>query len=120
MVSGAPSPLRDLLSLAASVLLTFVEGGVRNSTNLAVDVPMFIALYIAFSVMLIRVGLIPAIVAIFVLNTVGDVPASADFGAWFNWISVVQIALVGSIAAFAFHRSQASGPVRNAISTTSR
>lgn len=99
----------------SSILLTFFEGSVRHSSNLALDIPIFLVLYVGFALVLIRVGLLPAIVASFTLNTLGDSPLSSDFGAWFNWITTVHITLILSLAIYAFKRSQAEAATPEAI-----
>jgi serine/threonine-protein kinase len=101
-----------LTIVIASVLMTFVEGSVRNSDNLAVDVPLYFSLYVAFAFMLLRAGLLPFVVSIFVLNTFSDTPVSGSFGAWFNWIAAVQISILAVLAIYAFIRSQASMAIR--------
>ncbi|HYP06867.1 MAG TPA: serine/threonine-protein kinase [Bryobacteraceae bacterium] len=102
---------KDWIAIGVSALLmTFVEGSVRNSQNLALDVPLYVSLYVAFMFMLIRAGQLPAIVAILVLNTFGDMPISGSFNAWFNWILALQMTLIAGLAIYAFVRSQASVP----------
>ncbi|HZU28496.1 MAG TPA: hypothetical protein VFA04_23420, partial [Bryobacteraceae bacterium] len=95
----------------AAVLMTLEEGNVRNSSNLAFDVPLYMGLFVIFAFILLRIGLIPAVVALFVLNISGLAPISGDFGAWYNWVTVVLLGLVAGIAIFGFWRSQ-SAPAR--------
>jgi hypothetical protein len=112
---------KDWLAIAVSAsLMTFVESGVRNSENLLVDVPLYLILHIGFAFMLVRIGLVPGIVFLFILNTFGDTPVSTGFGAWFNWIAGVQVTIIAGIATYAFARSQAVAPARTTLITNFR
>src|SRR5579884_213842 len=113
LLSGLRALLRRdwIAAVAAAVLMTLEEGNVRNSSNLAFDIPLYMGLFVIFAFILLRIGLIPAVVALFVLNISGLAPISGDFGAWYNWVTVVLLGLVAGIAIFGFWRSQ-SAPAR--------
>ena len=100
-----------LAALIASILFALQEDSIRHSTNLAMDAPIYLAVYMAFCYVLLRMGLVPAIVSIFVLNTSGSIPVSTEFGAWYNWEAVFIAALVIGIAAYGFWRSQTTAQV---------
>jgi predicted Ser/Thr protein kinase len=108
VLSGLRGLLRYdwLASLAAAILLTLADGGVRNSTHPWIDLPVYIAVYFSFGFALLRMGLVPTILGIFVVNIMGSVPVSGDFSAWYNPVTFVELALVAAIAIYGFWRSQ--------------
>ncbi len=99
-----------LVAIAAAVLLTLQEGGIRNSTHLYVDVPMYLGIYSAFGFALLRMGLVTTILGVFVVNVIGGLPVSADFSAWYNPVTVVELLLIAAIAIYGFWRSQSANP----------
>ena len=91
----------------AGILLSFNEGTIRTSTHLALDLPLMLAVYGAFLFVLLRMGLVPMYIGIFVVNVMAAVPVSSDFAAWYNPAAAALIAIVCGTAIFAFVRSQA-------------
>jgi hypothetical protein len=111
---------RDWLAAAmASLLMTFVEGNVRTSDMLHIDAPIYFSFYLLYMVILLRLGLMPSIFAIFVLNTIGDIPVGGEYRNWYNWMALVQLSLVAAIAVYGFYRSQQrSTPLRHSTSVS--
>ena len=108
LLSGLRALVRRewIAAVVAAVLLTLQEGSIRHSTHLAIDLPLFIFVYAVFMFILLRMGLVPAIIAIFVINTFGNAPFGSEFSAWYNWIAVLQSILIALIALYGFWRSQ--------------
>ncbi len=102
-----------LAALIASILFSLQEGSIRESTNLALDAPIYLAVYMTFCYVLLRMGLVPAIVSLFVLNISANIPVSADFGAWYNWEAVLIVAMMIGIAVYGFWRSQVPAQARS-------
>jgi serine/threonine-protein kinase len=99
---------RDWAAAAiASVVLVFGEGGLRNSTNLAIDLPLYFLVYfITLMFGLMRMGLLPVVIALFALNVSGRVSFGQEFSSWQNPFAVMHLLVVASVAVFAFWRSQ--------------
>jgi serine/threonine-protein kinase len=108
LLSGLRALLRRdwLAAFAAALLLTLAEGNVRNSTNLTVDMPLFLALYFALIFGLFRMGLVTMVVALYCVNTAGRIAAGPEFTSWYNYIAVVQVAAIAAVAIYGFWRSQ--------------
>ncbi len=92
-------------ALVSGVLLT-VQQGLLNSSNLALDLTLYIIVFAAFSLILLRMGLVPAIFGIILLNALGGAPVGADAGAWYMPVSVMIFLALASLAIYAFWRSQ--------------
>jgi serine/threonine-protein kinase len=95
-----------LTALVASVLLSFQEGGIRMSTNLWVDFPLYIGIYGAIAFALLRLGLLTAIATLAVVNTLGRIPIVSDPSQWYTGTAAVLMMIVAGVAIYAFLRSQ--------------
>lgn len=93
-------------AIVAAILFILNEGGLRSSTHPEIDWPLMAFIYFAFAMCLFRMGLVPTIMGIFCVNVTNCIPASSDFGAWYNVIAVAEISILSAIAIFAFWRSQ--------------
>jgi serine/threonine-protein kinase len=106
---------RDWAAAAlGSALLIFGEGTIRNSSNLAVDIPLYVTVFFALMYMLVRMGLLPSVVALFSINTIGRVSFGREFSSWQNPFAVMHLLIVASLAIFAFWRSQSRPRERTA------
>jgi hypothetical protein len=119
LICGLRALLRRdwLAALLAAVLMTFVEGDVRTSSQLLAHTAFYVAMYAIFIFVLLRMGLLPAIIVMFVLNTVGDIPVSGDLYAWYNSIALFHMAVLAAIAIYGFYRSQSSSATRGLAAT---
>jgi serine/threonine-protein kinase len=97
-------------ALAAALILMLAEGNVRNSPNLAIDIPLFLLLYFALTYSLLRTGLVTMVVALYCVNTASRVVVGPEFTSWYNYVAVVQVAAIAAVAIYGFWRSQ-SGTV---------
>jgi dolichyl-phosphate-mannose--protein O-mannosyl transferase len=99
-----------LVAAVAAILLTLQEGLLRNSTHPYLDYPLQFAVYAAFGIVLLRMGLVPTIIGIFIVNLSGSVPIGGDASAWYNPTTFVELCLVAGIAIYGFWRSQSADP----------
>ncbi len=106
-----------IAALAAAILLTFQEGSVRESQSLSFDLPLYVAAYFVLSFILLRMGLVPAIVCIFAIQTAEHTQASSDLTAWYNPTMAVQLAMLTGIALYGFWRSQSRPGLMPAATT---
>jgi serine/threonine-protein kinase len=113
VMSGLRALLRFdwLAALVAAILLTFQEGGLRQSSNLMLDAPIYVGTYALLGFALLRLGMVPTLVAIFTVNMTGNLPVSAEFLCWYNPIIVAQITIIVAIAIYGFWRSQTTAKI---------
>jgi hypothetical protein len=95
-----------LTALVASVLLSFQEGSIRTSTNLLMDLPLYIGIYGAIAFALLRMGLVTAIATLAIVNTIARIPVVSDPSQWYTGTAVVFMMIVTGVAIYAFARSQ--------------
>ena len=93
-------------TVTAALVLAVQQGSVQRSETLALDLTLIFIAYSAFAFVLLRMGLVPALVGIFVINTLGRVPVAADFSSWMNPVAATQVLTVVAIAIYGFWRSQ--------------
>ena len=110
LLSGVRAVLRWewTVALTASLLMLLTEGGIRNSSFLALDLPLFVSVYFVFCMVLLRMGLVPMISGIFVTNSLTRVPPFTGFGSWFNPIILLQLSVLIALTIYAFWRSQST------------
>ncbi len=101
-----------IAALVAAALLT--PENVQRSANLLVDVPLLIAIIAVFSLVMLRMGLVPAMTGIFAVNTLGNYPACPDVASWYAPAAATMLGLIAAIAIYAFARSQARPAVGGA------
>jgi predicted Ser/Thr protein kinase len=99
-----------LVAGIAAILLTLQEGELRSSLHPYLDYPLYLGIYAIFGFALLRMGLVPTIIGIFVVNLMSSIPVSGDFSAWYNPVTFVELAMVAAIAIYGFWRSQSANP----------
>ncbi len=106
-------------AVAAALILGLREGLGKTSENLALDAALIVVVYFVLALVLLRMGMVPAILCIFVVNLCSSIPITGDFGSWMNPVAVTYLLLIASIALYGFWRSQSSPPRKpGAISVT--
>jgi serine/threonine-protein kinase len=100
---------RDWLAAAVvAILASLAEDNMRNSTNLALDLSLYLPLYFGLTYALIRLGLVTMIVALYCVNTASRVAIGPDFTTWYNYVGVFEIGAIAAVAIYGFWRSQSS------------
>jgi serine/threonine-protein kinase len=94
-----------LAVLAASLLFTLNEGGVATSSDWRVATLIFVAVYGALILMLLRWGLVATIMTVFFVNGFNNVTLGADWKTWYTPAGLAAFVLLLGIAVFAFWRS---------------
>jgi predicted Ser/Thr protein kinase len=97
---------RDWAAAIVAGALLSIQQGLLSSTNLALDVTLHITVFTAFAFILLRLGLVPAIAGIILLNTLGNAPIGSDAMAWYTPTAVLMLATLGALAVYGFARSQ--------------
>ncbi len=108
ILSGLRALLRFewLAAIATALILTVQENDLRNSNRLWLDLPAYMLLYGSFTFVLLRMGLVPIILAYMVVIVTGSIPYGTEFSAWYNYITVLALGFLGLLAIYGFWRSQ--------------
>jgi len=100
---------RDLLAaLLASVLFTLANGSLVNSPNWKVKCAVYVCIFGALILVLLRFGLVAIISAAFFIDTFDTITLGGDWKAWYAPSGLATVALLLAIATFAFWRSLGS------------
>jgi serine/threonine protein kinase len=104
---------RDWLAAGvAALILTMTQSAARDPKNWTLNIPALFLVCLVFALMLLRMGLVPACVALYVVNA--NIPPSAGFAAWYNPVVAIEIAIVAAMALYGFWRSQSQAKLRPA------
>jgi hypothetical protein len=98
-----------LAALITAVLFTLTETEVTRSPDWGVMAALFIAVYGVLALVLMRIGLVATISAIFFINCFSAIWLGADWKAWYAPAGIATILLMLAIALFAFWKSLGSG-----------
>ena len=93
-------------AVTAALVLALQQASLQRTDTLALDLTLIFIAYVAFAFVLLRMGLLPALVGIFVVNLLGRVPIASDFSSWMNPVAATQLFVVVAIAVYGFWRSQ--------------
>ena len=99
-------------AVAVALVLGLREGLGRTSESLALDAALIVIVYFVLALVLLRMGMVAAILGIFVINLFSSVPVTGDFGSWMNPVAVTILLLIAAIAVYGFWRSQSAPPRR--------
>jgi predicted Ser/Thr protein kinase len=105
---------RDWLAVAGgALLLTFANGAGINQTVSAAWLAIYLVIFGAIVLMLLRLGLVSAIAAVVTLNLLGSLTIGLDPMTWFAPPQLMTLAMVGLLAVSAFRYSLGSRPAYN-------
>jgi len=98
--------------LAAVVWILLAAGlGAADPNNRALGV-LFLATMFGLSLfILIRFGLMPGVVGLFVTSVLNSSPLTMNFSAWYAGAAIAAMAVVLALAAYAFHTALAGRPL---------
>ena len=94
-----------LAALATAVLFTMTEGEVIHSPEWGIMAALFVAVYSILAFVLMRIGLVATISAIFFIDAFNGIWLGADWKAWYAPAGIATLLLLLSIAGFAFWKS---------------
>jgi hypothetical protein len=94
-----------LAALVAAVLFTLQQGEVTRSEEGLIIGGIFLMIYASLAFLLLRIGLVATIVAIFFADGVNMIAMGGDWKGWYIAPSLATFAFFTAIAAFAFWRS---------------
>src|SRR5262249_32305716 len=94
-----------LAALFTAIMFTFLEGGFPPSDDWRIAGGLHITLYGILIFILLRIGLVALISAIYFLNGFNGILSGTDWKAWYTPSSLATLTLMFSLALFAFWRS---------------
>ena len=97
-----------LAALAAAMLFTMTEGAVTQRADWLFMSVVYVALYMVMIFVLLRLGLVAMIAAIFFINASNALVLGADWKAWYAPSGIATMLLMLGIVIFAFWRSLGS------------
>jgi predicted Ser/Thr protein kinase len=106
-ISGLRMLLRHSIpaGLVAALLFTMSESDVVSSANWVVNTAIFVVVYAILIYVLLRCGLVAAIMTLFFVNSYNGLILGTDWKAWYAPSGFATLLLMAGIALFAFWRS---------------
>jgi serine/threonine-protein kinase len=100
-----------IAALAGASLMASFEGGVRNAPDALIAYLVYVSAYSVLNWILLRLGLVVTISAIFLMNSFGNVALGTDLTAWYVPYGLATLALMLTIILFAFWKSLGNRPL---------
>jgi predicted Ser/Thr protein kinase len=96
---------------AALFVVTLVGMRYLQSSHPSVDIPVLFLIYSVLALIVLRFGLVPLAVGAFTVDTLGSVPFTADFSAWYAPATMFALLSVVALAGWGFYHSLGGEPV---------
>jgi serine/threonine-protein kinase len=90
---------------AIAFIALFALPRALGSNYVAIELPAQILVYVIAVLIVYRFGLIPLVCAIFTVDTLGNVPLTADFSAWYFSAAMLALLSVVALAGWGFYHS---------------
>ncbi|HTB14445.1 MAG TPA: serine/threonine-protein kinase [Bryobacteraceae bacterium] len=94
-----------LAAIAASVLFTATQSDILNDPNWQKKIVIYLILYAILMFVLLRVGLVTTVSAMFFLNALNRICLGSDWKAWWAPEGLATIVLILAVSSYAFWRS---------------
>ncbi len=101
---------KDWLTAIVFVAIFAVPRGL-SSSYVSVELPAQIVIYAVAVLIVYRFGLVPLACAIFTVNMLGSVPATADLSAWYMPTWILALLSVLALAGWGFYHSLGGEPL---------
>jgi hypothetical protein len=95
-------------AVLTAMIFTVTQEEIIGTPNWQVMAALFVALYTVLAIVLMRIGLVATISAIFYVNLFSAVTLGNDWKAWYAPAGLATITLMVGLAGFAFWRSLGS------------
>jgi len=89
----------------------FVVTRSLQSSNLAIDIPVSLFVFLLLALIVYRFGLVPLAVGAFTVDMLANVPLTADFSAWYMGTSLLALFSVIALAGWGFYHSLGGQPI---------
>ena len=93
-------------AILAAVLLSVPNSNVFTSPNWKVELAIYVGMYTVLVFVLLRLGLVATMAAVFFIDTVNSITLGTDWKTWYAPSGLATLILLLSVAVFAFWRSQ--------------
>jgi len=97
-----------IAAILAAALLIVLNGGVFTSSNWKVTAAIYVGVYSTLVFVLLRLGLVATIAAVFFIDSFNLITLGTDWKAWYAPAGLASALLLLAIALFAFWRSLGS------------
>jgi serine/threonine-protein kinase len=94
-----------LAAIAAAIIFSILQDDLANATHWQVELLAYIALFSAVTFVLLRLGLVASLSAVFFLNTLNGTTLGTDLSAWYAPTGFATIGLMSAIVLYAFRQS---------------
>jgi uncharacterized membrane protein len=91
--------------IVASLIFSLLQADLANFTHWQVELVAYIVLFSVLTFVLLRLGLIATISAVFFLNALNGTTLGTDLSAWYAPTGFATIALMLAIVLYAFRQS---------------
>jgi len=95
-------------ALAASLVGIWIEGGLVGSEHWQIMIPIYLAIYFALFMVMLRFGLVATISTLFFVNALQSIVLGLDWTTWYAPSGLASLIFLLAIAIGAFWRSLGS------------
>jgi hypothetical protein len=99
--------LRKQWLAAAGFVLIYTAMQCLGSNHPWVDAPFVVVIYSIAALVVVRFGLVALAAGIFVADLIGNLPATANFSAWYASGPIFALVRVGALGFWGFHTTLA-------------
>jgi predicted Ser/Thr protein kinase len=100
-----------IAAIVAAVIFSLLQADLANATHWQVELAAYTALFSVLTFVLLRLGLVATISAVFFLNTLNGTTLGTDLSTWYAPTGFANIALMLAIVLYALRRSFGDGPL---------
>ena len=93
-------------AVLAALLLSLINSSVFTTPNWKLELGIYVGVYAVLIFVLLRLGLVVSMAAVFFIDTMSTVTLGTDWKAWYAPSGLATFLLLLSVAVFAFWRSQ--------------
>jgi len=97
-----------LAAIVASVVGIWIQGQIFNSPFWALRIVLYLVVYFGLFTLMLRLGLLATVSAIFFLNAIDSILLGFDWSTWYAPYGFATLVMVLAIAIFTFYRSLGS------------
>jgi hypothetical protein len=94
-----------LAALSAAVIFSLLEGDVANSLNWQLELIAYVILFAGLVFVLLRLGLVATISAVFFLNMLNGATLGTNLSTWYSSNGFATIAVILALVFYAFRQS---------------
>jgi uncharacterized membrane protein len=93
-------------AILAALLLSLINSSVFTAPDWKLEIGIYVGVYSVLIFVLLRLGLVVSMAAVFFIDTIGTITLGTDWKTWYAPSGLATLVLLLSVAVFAFWRSQ--------------